>query len=86
MVKLILGLVLTFLVIRALLRLGRGVLEGVGSRPRGSGTIKGGVELVRDPVCGTFVVPDTSLGSTAGGRTHYFCSEKCRRDWVVPRG
>lgn len=86
MVKLILGLVLGVLVVRALLRLGRGVLEGAGYRPRGTGTIKGGVELVRDPVCGTFVVPNTSLGSTSGGRTHYFCSEKCRRDWVTLRG
>ncbi len=84
MAKLILGLVLAFLVIRALLRLGRGVLEGAGYRPRG--TIKGGVELVRDPVCGTFVLPNKSLGSTSGGHTHYFCSEKCRRDWVTPRG
>ncbi len=84
MVKLVLGLVLSFLVIRALLRLGRGVLEGAGYRPRPP--IKDGVELVRDPVCGTFVVPSKSLGSTSGGSTHYFCSEKCRRDWMTPRG
>jgi len=81
MVKLILGLVLGFLVIRALLRLGRGVLEGAGYRPKG--TVTSGVDLVRDPVCGTFVVPSKSLGSTAGGRAHYFCSDKCRRDWVA---
>ena len=43
---------------------------GAGSRPA--------VKLVRDPVCGTFVKPRTALSATAGGETHYFCSEACR--------
>jgi YHS domain-containing protein len=36
------------------------------------------VKLVRDPVCGTFVAPGTALSLSAGGTTHYFCSDECR--------
>jgi YHS domain-containing protein len=35
------------------------------------------VKLVRDPVCGTYVSPDSAIAQ--GG--HYFCSEKCRDDY-----
>jgi YHS domain-containing protein len=39
------------------------------------------VRLVRDPVCGVFVVPGKALTSGSGGSTQYFCSEKCRQQW-----
>jgi len=39
------------------------------------------VKLVRDPVCGIFVVPGKALTSGSGGSTQYFCSEKCREQW-----
>jgi len=39
------------------------------------------VGLVRDPVCGVFVVPGQALTSGAGSSAKYFCSEKCRRAW-----
>jgi len=29
-------------------------------------------------VCGTFVSPRDSLSLTAGGATHFFCSDACR--------
>jgi YHS domain-containing protein len=35
------------------------------------------VKLVRDPVCGTYVSPDTAIGDGS----HYFCSEKCREEF-----
>jgi YHS domain-containing protein len=35
------------------------------------------VKLVRDPVCGTYVSPDSAISD---GR-NYFCSEKCRADY-----
>ena len=34
--------------------------------------------MVRDPVCGTFVVPDGALTIADGRARVYFCSEKCR--------
>ena len=35
------------------------------------------VKLVRDPVCGTYVSPDSAISS---GK-NYFCSEKCRDEY-----
>ena len=39
------------------------------------------VPLVRDPVCGIYVVPSTALSSGAGSQTKFFCSENCRRTY-----
>ena len=36
------------------------------------------VKLVRDPVCGTYVSPDSAISD--GG--NYFCSEKCRDEYT----
>ena len=36
----------------------------------------GGV-LQKDPVCGTFVPEQGARKLTAGGETHYFCSDEC---------
>jgi YHS domain-containing protein len=36
------------------------------------------VPLVRDPVCGTYVVRTKALTTGSGDSTQYFCSEKCR--------
>ena len=37
-----------------------------------------GGELVKDPVCGTFVSPASSVQKKVGGQTYHFCSEACR--------
>ena len=80
MARLILWAVLLVFLTRSLSRLLHGVLEGAGYRrdhpPQGS------VGLVRDPVCGVFVVPGKALSEGTGSATHYFCSEDCRRKWV----
>ncbi|HEV3142102.1 MAG TPA: hypothetical protein VGY57_16360 [Vicinamibacterales bacterium] len=36
------------------------------------------VQMVRDPVCGTFVVPERAVSIADGRSRVYFCSEKCR--------
>jgi YHS domain-containing protein len=54
---------------------GAGMLKGSGQRERAA------VKLVRDPICGVFVVPDKALTSGSGTATRYFCSEKCRDQW-----
>ena len=77
--KLLLWLILFALVVRALSRLVRGMLEGAGytrgiEPPRTVG-------LVKDPVCGVFVVPGKALTAGSGSSVKYFCSEKCRRQW-----
>ncbi len=60
-------------------RLLHGVLEGAGYRR--DGDPQRSVGLVRDPVCGVFVVPGQALTAGTGSATRYFCSEKCRREW-----
>lgn len=45
------------------------------SRPADS-TAAGPLE--KDPVCGTFVSPASSIRMTAGGAVHHFCSTECR--------
>lgn len=34
-------------------------------------------ELVKDPVCETYVLRSRALTRTVGGTTFYFCSRKC---------
>lgn len=85
MARLILWIILIALAFRALRRLVGGVLEGAGYRLEGQSPQ--GVALVRDPVCGIFVVPGKSLRAGDGRDTRYFCSEECRREWTArPRG
>jgi uncharacterized membrane protein YraQ (UPF0718 family)/YHS domain-containing protein len=45
-------------------------------------TVRGGA---RDPVCGMTVDRRKALSVTAGGRTHYFCSEACRDHFLSER-
>jgi YHS domain-containing protein len=76
----VLRIILILVVIRALWRLFRGVLEGAGYGKIGSAHAPG-VKLVRDPVCGVFVAPGQALAARAAGETAYFCSERCRKQW-----
>jgi YHS domain-containing protein len=76
----ILQFLLILAVVRAVWRLGKGVLEGAGYR-RVDGPVKVGVKLERDPVCGTYVSPTKAPALRVGGETIYFCSDKCRRQW-----
>jgi YHS domain-containing protein len=79
MARLILWAVLIYLLVRALARLTRGMLEGAGYRRDGGQPPS--VGLVKDPVCGVFVVPSKALTSGSGSETKFFCSEKCRQAW-----
>lgn len=42
-----------------------------------------GGELMKDPVCGTYVSANSAFKRTAGGKTHVFCSEKCRDQFAA---
>jgi uncharacterized protein len=42
-------------------------------------------ELKRDPVCGTYTVASASVQQTVNGEKHYFCSAKCRDEFLTPR-
>ena len=81
MTRFILYAILVLVLIRALSRLMRGVLEGAGYQRR-SQPAAPSVNLVRDPICGMFVVPSKALTSGSGASTRYFCSERCRQQWM----
>ena len=76
LLKILLIIVLIIFTVRALARLFNGVIEGVAGKQ--SGAIPRGVEMERDPVCGTFVVPGQALTLSDGRQQLYFCSTKCR--------
>jgi hypothetical protein len=77
MVRILLQLVLIALLARAFWRVVGGVIEGLTGRDR-SRAPERGVQMVRDPVCGTFVLPERALTLTDGRRRIFFCSTACR--------
>jgi len=82
----LLRVLLLIVVIRALWRLIVGVLQG--ARTPQAPPVRGGgepVPLVKDPVCGTYVVRSKALAARAGDDTQYFCSERCREEFVNAR-
>ena len=79
MVRLILWIVLAIIVVRMVWRFARAVMEGGGMLKESSAPTA--VKLVRDPVCGVFVVPQQALTAGSGASIRYFCSEKCRSAW-----
>jgi YHS domain-containing protein len=78
LVRFVLELVLIIVVARAFWRLVDGIMVGLSGRPPRPNVPQRGVQMVRDPVCGTFVVPDTALMIADGSRRLYFCSSRCR--------
>jgi YHS domain-containing protein len=77
MLRVVLTAVLTILIVRAFWRLVEGFMEGL-SGPRRSGVPERGVRMVRDPVCGTFVLPERAVMIRDGSRSVFFCSAGCR--------
>lgn len=77
--------ILFWVIARAFWSFVDGVVRGAsgpqarGPRPQGPVPVK----MQPCPVCGTFVVPGKALSQTAGGRTVYFCSEKCRAAYAA---
>jgi YHS domain-containing protein len=79
MVRLLFYVVLLILLTRALSRLWGGFMEGLTGGPSvRTSTPQRGVQMVRDPVCGTFIVPDRALTLSVGREQVYFCSRACR--------
>ena len=81
MVRFVIYTALLILFVRAMMRLWAGVREGLegGASPRSRQVPLQGVQMVRDPVCGTFIVASRAIaGRDRDGGTVYFCSTKCR--------
>jgi YHS domain-containing protein len=77
-VRYILLLVLIVLVARAFWRIVDGVAEGLRGSSGPSRPPARSVAMQRDPVCGTFVVPERAVTLSVGGDLVYFCSATCR--------
>jgi len=83
MLRLILAFILISMVLRAVSRLVRGITDGMGP-PRQ--TPPPAVALARDPVCGTYVVPDRSVAIVDGRQQVFFCSTVCRDKYRMQAG
>ena len=84
MTRVILWAILVIVLLRAVSRLMRGILEGMGHQPRAGGR-RAGVPLARDPVCGVHLVPSKALSLGTGDDLLYFCSERCRDHYLAER-
>ena len=43
-------------------------------------------EMVKDPVCGTYVEKDSAITVRNGDQTLYFCSYECRKKYIESVG
>jgi uncharacterized protein len=75
------------LLLRLVMRFVLGLLQGLASPSSGSGagrdrgrdgTAKIAGELVRDPVCSTYIPRDSAIAARVGSETRYYCSTACR--------
>ena len=82
----LLDAVVTLLAARAVWKLLQGVMQGMAGQPAphqsrpaaAPGPPAHGVQMARDPVCGTYVVPERAVSVSDGRQQVYFCSEACR--------
>jgi YHS domain-containing protein len=78
MTRLILITIVIALASRVLWRLVAGILEGLAAGPTRTRAPQRSIRMVRDPVCGTFVLPDRAVTMADEGRAVHFCSDACR--------
>jgi YHS domain-containing protein len=80
MVRVALVIIFIFVIGRAFWRLVDGVIDGISQADRrGRGDVpQRGVHMARDPVCGTFVLPENAVTLVDGRERVYFCSDACR--------
>ena len=77
LIRILLLFILVMLLGRAIRTLLAGALGAPPPGQQGSGPPRG-VQMVRDPVCGTFVPRDGALRGRLQGQEAYFCSPACR--------
>lgn len=75
--RLVLIVILVTIAARLFWRVVDSFVEGLSGGNSGRRDVSG-VPMVRDPVCGTFVLPDRAVTLVDGRSRVYFCSEACR--------
>ena len=83
MLRLILFTLLVIFVARAFWRLFDGIVDGASGGRSRSRPPEHGVSMVRDPVCGTFVLPASAVTLVDGRARLYFCSDACRDKYLT---
>ena len=86
MFRIVLFVILSVFVARAFWRMLDGIIEGYSGRSSRSNVLNRGVQMARDPVCGTYVVPDRAVAITDGRRQVFFCSAVCRDKYRAQTG
>ncbi len=86
MFRLALFVILSIFVARAFWRLVDGIIAGMSGQPSGAGREIRGVQMARDPVCGTYVVPDRAVAVSDGRQQVFFCSTVCRDKYRAQAG
>ena len=76
MVRVLFRLLLIFAAVYAALSVVRGFLGAPSARLRPS---TAGGRLVKDPVCGTYILEQTAIQA----RDQFFCSEECRGKFLA---
>ncbi len=84
MLRYILLMLLLVFVARAFWRVVEGVVQGVTGQPPGTSPRRPAVQMARDPVCGTFVVPERAVTIAEGRQQIHFCSTACRDRYRSP--
>jgi hypothetical protein len=77
MLRVVLEGILMMLIARAIWRVVGGFIEGLTGRGRAPRD-RQAMQMVRDPICGTFVLPDRAVALVDGSRRVFFCSNGCR--------
>jgi YHS domain-containing protein len=84
MLGFVLDVVFTVVAIRAIWKLLQGIKAGMSVRTvdevrqKPGRAPQQGLQMVKDPVCGTYVVPEQAVSISVGRKTVYFCSTACR--------
>ena len=78
----IIRIILILIILRIIWRLVMGPFRRPRHERRAART---SMPLKRDPVCGTYVLPDRAVRTGSGDDTVYFCSENCRARYQEER-
>jgi YHS domain-containing protein len=82
LLRVALFLILIAVLLRSAYQFLGGVIEGAtGGGPAASNRQVAG-HMVKDPVCGTYVVQGRALTAVRGQQMAWFCSPRCQQAWL----
>jgi len=82
LLRVALFLILISVLLRSAYRFLGGVIEGATSGSPAASSRQVAGHMVKDPVCGTYVVQGRALTAVRGQQTAWFCSPRCQQAWL----